>query len=634
MVFANRPRRTPAVLAALAAAAAAASACSSDAATSPGSGSGCATTNCQVSATSAVGDTVLLNVRVEDGASSDNVGAGAADCGTPNRVKARIAAISNKAVIVVDTRNPASGLTDAYYAGIAQTFDTLVYPTDVRHFGAPFDIDNNGRVIAFYTRTVNGLTPANSGFYIGGFFYARDILPTTGANACAGSNAAEMFYLLAPDPNGEVNGNVRSSDFVSRITVGTIAHEFQHLISAERRLYGLSTQNFDEEVWLNEGMSHIAEELNFYRSANLSPAGQPGQSPRARLTATSIASLSGGLAALNGFQYQNLVRFSTYLAATETFSPYTHNDSLQTRGATWSFLRYALDRAGSTDSALTYPLVNSVDTGLVNLRAVLAAHGGASASVPLETWFRDYAVSNYADVIAPVAAQYTQPSWNFRSVLTGFSSGSQPINGGVYPLATRALGTTQTIALTGGGATYLRFSVAAGSTTSLSAVAAGTASLPTAVRLALVQTTGANAGAVTTVDGTGSGAGTVSVANSSAAAIQAALVVFNAGEPATATQTVTVTATNVAAPLARLADARLGAVGPTVAALAAAREPVMSDAGFMARVAPSLRARIAPHASELRAQYLEARRTGDFRAWTRPTYLPGTVKGAVVRGAP
>jgi len=73
----------------------------------------------------------------------------------------RVVAKSARAIVVADTGNPAGGFTDADYRGIAATFDTLVYPVDVRHFGEPTDLDNNGRSIIFYTRAVNELTPAN-----------------------------------------------------------------------------------------------------------------------------------------------------------------------------------------------------------------------------------------------------------------------------------------------------------------------------------------------------------------------------------------------------------------------------------------------------------------------------------------
>ena len=47
---------------------------------------------------------------------------------------------------------------------------------------------------------------------------------------------------------------------MSSVTPGTLAHEYQHLINAGRRLY-VNNANAFEDMWLNEGLSHIAEEL-------------------------------------------------------------------------------------------------------------------------------------------------------------------------------------------------------------------------------------------------------------------------------------------------------------------------------------------------------------------------------------
>src|SRR5690606_23646136 len=153
-----------------------------------------------------------------------------------------------------------------HFATIAGTFDDLVWDVNIASFGEPSDIDENGRVIIFYTRAVNELTPSGADSYVGGFFYNRDLFPTSGANGGAGSNEGEMFYMLVPDPNGEVNGNRRATDFVLERTYSVLAHEFQHLINDSRRLY-VNKALVWEDSWLNEGLSHIAEELAFYAAS-------------------------------------------------------------------------------------------------------------------------------------------------------------------------------------------------------------------------------------------------------------------------------------------------------------------------------------------------------------------------------
>jgi hypothetical protein len=152
----------------------------------------------------------------------------------------RVAAVGARSIIVADTANPAGGFSDEQYARFAATFDSLVYPQDVRYFGEPGDVDDNDRSVIFFTRAVNELTPRNSETYIGGFFFGRDLFPVAENRAqqyagCAGSNEAELFYMLVPDPNGVVNGNRRALTFVESVTTGVLAHEFQHLINLSRR---------------------------------------------------------------------------------------------------------------------------------------------------------------------------------------------------------------------------------------------------------------------------------------------------------------------------------------------------------------------------------------------------------------
>ena len=174
-----------------------------------------------------VGDVLTLNVSINA-------------CTSPTNRGLRVAALGTKSIVLADTLNPAGGFTDADYRRISARFDTLVYPLDVGAFGAPSDIDGNGRVGIIFTRTVNEQTPASVNYFVGGFFNPRDLFPKVAAVAtdnCPASNEGEMFYMLAPDSGGVVNGNVRTTGFVDSLTTGVLAHEFQHLINASRRIY-------------------------------------------------------------------------------------------------------------------------------------------------------------------------------------------------------------------------------------------------------------------------------------------------------------------------------------------------------------------------------------------------------------
>jgi hypothetical protein len=304
-----------------------------------------------------------------------------------------------------------------------------------------------------------------------GFFFPRDLYPKVASpGPCPASNFAEMFYLLVPDTGGVVNQNKRSKSLVLTLTNGTVAHEYQHLINASRRMYVNGVGPAFEEPWLDEGLAHIAEELNFYASSK--------RSPRTNLDATGFSD-SVFTSAYSVFAINNFRRYSLYLGTTETQSPVGFNsldDDLQTRGAIWSFLRYTADHlpAGAED-AFWFNLVNSHTSGITNLTNAL----GTSPS----SMFHDWAISVFMDDNAPnVDPRYLQPSWNARSVLTG---------GGVstaFPLLTRILSDNVPVSLSmvGYGVSFLRFSVASGQDALLTVTSNGQ-SIPASMQLSVVR---------------------------------------------------------------------------------------------------------------------------------------------------
>jgi hypothetical protein len=370
-------------------------------------------------------------------------------CSNPQNRAGHVVAVSTRAIVVSDDASPAGGFTAGDFASIAATFDTLVDPLDRAAFGDPTDIDANSHVILFYTPLVNQLTPANSEGVVQGFFNPRDLFPTqTTADfeGCAGSNFAEMFYLMVPDPNGTINDNVRSKSDVIESSIAVVTHEYQHLINASRRMYVNNANDF-EEVWLNEGLSHIAEELLFYHTAGLSP--------RANITANTIRASQTRIDAFNQHQSNNFGRYLEYLPEPGKNSPYAADDSLATRGAIWDFLRYAADRKAPSDGTIWKSLVNSVNSGFDNLEGVFGTD--------VMTWFRDWSISNYTDDKVSTDPQFQQPSWNFRNIMPALGVATYPLR--VQPLTNA---TAKTVTLVAGGSLYATLGVPAGGTAGIS----------------------------------------------------------------------------------------------------------------------------------------------------------------------
>ncbi|HEY0015211.1 MAG TPA: Ig-like domain-containing protein [Longimicrobium sp.] len=404
-----------------------------------------------------VGQQVQVNVSSEE------------SCEEPRMRTGRVAAVGQRSVVLADVGNPAGGLTEAEYASFAAGFDTLVHPAVTQAFGDPGDVDDNGRVVIFYTRAVNELTDAGSGAYVGGFFHPRDLFPTRsrdGLSGCEGSNYAEMFYMLVPDPNGEVNGNAFSRELVLQTSLGTIAHEYQHLISASRRLYQVGTTHWNEDTWLNEALSHVAEEVMFYRAS--------GRGPRQNLGLPDIQASGRVTSAYITYMDQNIRRFEKFLEDPEGQSPYEKDNSdandLPTRGAGWSFMRYVADRRGGSDNELWRALVDGSTTGLPNLQRVLG--------MDPRPWVRDWTVGVFADDAVPgLEPRFQHPSWRYRTFFAA------------YPLRTRRVGgpgTTEVFLKSGSGA-FVRFGVLPAGQASITTRNAGQP-LPSSVYLTIVRT--------------------------------------------------------------------------------------------------------------------------------------------------
>jgi hypothetical protein len=389
---------------------------------------------------------------------------------------ARVVAIGTQSIVVADTLNPAGGFTAADYQRFATRFDTLVYPLDVDNFGAPAVFGSSGKILLFFTTAVNALTAKGSTSYVGGFFFSRDLFPVLASpdlGSCAGSNESNVFYLLTPDPTGSVNGNIRRTGFVDSVTTSVLAHEFQHLINASRRIYVNKATVPFETVWLNEGLSHVAEELLFYHEGV--------SAPLQNLDLTSIRASVRLKDAFNADQGSNAGRYREYLLAPSVSSPMRNDDSLSTRGATWDFLRYAADRktrGGGTDASVWQALVNSSTSGIANLRQVFGSNLG--------TMLSDWSVSHYADDILPgVSADFTQPSWNWHTIYPALGgSASSP---STYPLKVTGLTTTGASGtVIPGGSSFYRFSVSANATGTLE-ITAGSAGTPSPVQGVIVR---------------------------------------------------------------------------------------------------------------------------------------------------
>jgi hypothetical protein len=282
---------------------------------------------------------------------------------------------------------------------------------------------------------VNALSPdCNAqGSVILGYFFGADLLPRSSNNP--GSNEGEIFYGLVPDPD---NGACDiSAAFARRRLPATFIHEFQHMISFNQ--HRLVRGGSSEDIWLNEGLSHFAEELG----ARLLPP----------------AECASGSCFQDFLELGNIPNAFAYLDSTEAFfliEPGSSNGSLEERGANWLFVRWLADHF-ATDSVLGTDLTRRlVATNLVGASNV-AAETGVAFSILVPEWQMTNYLDNLPGFNQP-GSRLRYKTWNFRQVFQDSLGSSYPL----IPDNTSGNGYSHTGALRAGSGRHVLVTQAGG----------------------------------------------------------------------------------------------------------------------------------------------------------------------------
>lgn len=310
-------------------------------------------------------------------------------CSQFDTVTAVARAVGSKVAVYYDKAAPANGLTQEDLDGLELTFNDYHYPIAAQAFGTESDLDNNGVVILLITPAVNRLTTNCSGGRIIGFFWPGDMLNI------AGSNRGEILYGLSTSAASGSCSEVtreRALAFLKPVMI----HELQHMVNYNQKVRVAGAQS-SEEVWLNEGLSHYAEEL----AGRLIPnADCPPPSTSCLLF----------------YNTGNLLNLYDYLEDTEgsyMVVPRNSTGTLAERGAVWSFVRWLADHHGSDSLGmdLTAKLVRTARMGRANVEAAT----GQQFPRLVGEWF----LALYLDDLpgfGPGSPRLTFPRWNFRAI--------------------------------------------------------------------------------------------------------------------------------------------------------------------------------------------------------------------------
>ena len=320
-------------------------------------------------------------------------------CNTTANVPATVQFVGQHVAIYTDNANPANGFTAGDLATLGDQFDAVLYPIVTSRFGAESDIDDSDVVAVVITKAINALIPKPecNQSYIAGYFFGGDLI-----NNYPQGNNAEVFYSLAPDPAGSATMCTYPTEYVRDLLPVTFIHEFQHMVSFNQHV--ILRGGFEEVLWLNEAMSHLAEELGGLHYDSLSQTADASQ-----------------------FFSSNFYNAYLYLEDPASHEVITEDPpgTLEERGGQWLLLRYLVDRFG-----VNLPLMLN-ETALTGTDNVHAATGRDVDSL-LGQWLLALYVSDLPGFTQTAELSYS--TWDLRATFASLHQQSPGLFPRTFPL--------------------------------------------------------------------------------------------------------------------------------------------------------------------------------------------------------
>jgi hypothetical protein len=329
---------------------------------------------------------------------------GNVSCNSFVNVTATAKLVGPHGAIFLDNTVPANGLTQTDLDSLGSMFDGAspnIYEIDTTAFGHESDLDGNGRIIVLLTDQVNTLSGnCPHGDIILGYFFGLDLVSDPN------SNGGEVFYGLVPNPAAATCNVTRAQ--VVQFLPPVLAHEFQHMLSFNQHVLSHPQGTRAEVTWLNEGLSHFAEEI----------AGRGLSNSRCPGFATCLHQFTD-----NG----DLPNAYSYLSDPERhFLVYPSNSfgTLPERGASWLFVRWLVDHFAADTligTDLTRSLTMTDLTGAANVTSVT----GVAFSQLVSYW----QMANYTEQFPAFAASglLRYRTWDLESAFGAAVGLSYPL---------------------------------------------------------------------------------------------------------------------------------------------------------------------------------------------------------------
>jgi hypothetical protein len=334
-----------------------------------------------------------------------------------DEVSFRVVYVGPKLIMYEDVNAPAAGTINHLYQLMGTEFDQAMFPM-LLNFGNPVVVDsaldNNGRIIALFTKRVNDYVVNGQTNLVLGFVSLCDYFPRTPltlpdgrtVSACPASNEGEVFYAMVPDPNAAQNPI--PADVWRRFMRGTLIHEAKHITAYSERYYREANVEDLEEIWLEEATAQQASEI-WARSLYGRP--QKGDIVWSDGPFCDYAPMGGGCTdPAEGILHHFSFLYRHY-NANESKSILDNQDAV-IYGSTWSFARWVTDIFGGDEGVFLRSLVQvQNDHGIPNI----VSKSGREWHELLGLWSLATLADNYPG--ATINDQRLQlPSWNTRNM--------------------------------------------------------------------------------------------------------------------------------------------------------------------------------------------------------------------------
>jgi len=177
------------------------------------------------------------------------------DSGTVKTVTAKCVAVDSAAAYWLDeTTTPKASISAQDLSDLVAGFGKTVLPRERLYFGTESDINSNGVVDVILSPLVSKSAMA--------YVSPCDLLDPKVVTYCTHSNKMELIYLSPPS-------SLSPPYNTAKALLETIAHEFQHAIYFHRKFVKNNITSVNENPYITEGLSALAQDLSGYQAGNL-----------------------------------------------------------------------------------------------------------------------------------------------------------------------------------------------------------------------------------------------------------------------------------------------------------------------------------------------------------------------------